>query len=145
MEQIVTQLVTKFPAFYATERFINVSTRAWQWSVSWAKCIQSKTSHPTSLRSIPILSSNLCQGLLSGLVPSGFPTNILYIFFICPMRPTLTPIIILDLITQTVCEQKNLWSFSSCSLLEPPATLSLLGSNIFLTIFNLCSSRIVSY
>ena len=34
--------------------------------------------HPTSWKSILILSTHLCLGLPSGLVPSGFITNTLY-------------------------------------------------------------------
>jgi len=34
--------------------------------------------HPTSWRSILILSTHLCLGLPSGLSPSGFPTKTLY-------------------------------------------------------------------
>jgi hypothetical protein len=37
--------------------------------------IQSTSLHPTSLRSILILSTHLLLGLPSGLFPSGFPTN----------------------------------------------------------------------
>jgi len=40
-EPRVTQLVKKFPAFYAIQRFITVLTRACHWSLSWARCIQS--------------------------------------------------------------------------------------------------------
>jgi hypothetical protein len=43
-------------------------------------------SNPYHLRSILILSTHLRLGLPSGLFPSGFPTNILYVFF--PIRPT---------------------------------------------------------
>jgi hypothetical protein len=33
----------------------------------------------------------------------------------------------------------KLWSFSLCSLLQPPSTSSLLGPNILLSTLNLCS------
>jgi hypothetical protein len=34
------------------------------------------------------LSTHLRLGLPSGLLPSGFPTNILYAFFLSPIRAT---------------------------------------------------------
>jgi hypothetical protein len=70
-------------------RFITVFTRAVQWSLSWARSIQSIPPHPLSLRFILILSTHLHQGLPSGLFPSGSPTNILhaflfqYIYLVC--------------------------------------------------------------
>jgi hypothetical protein len=57
-----------------------VFTRALHWSLSRARLIQSLTSHPTSLRSILILSSHLRLVLYSSLFPSGLPTKILYEF-----------------------------------------------------------------
>ena len=63
------QLVKKFPAFYGTQRFL---------SLSWVNPIQSTYPHPTSWRSILILSTHLRLGLPKGLVPSGFPTKTLY-------------------------------------------------------------------
>jgi hypothetical protein len=42
---------------------------------SW---IQHKTSHPIPLRSVLILSPNICLGLLSDLSLSGFATKLLY-------------------------------------------------------------------
>jgi hypothetical protein len=39
--------------------------------------------HPISLRSILILSSQLCLGPLSRLLPLDFPTKILYTFLFC--------------------------------------------------------------
>ena len=79
------QLVKKFPAFYGTQRFITAFTSARHLSLSWACLIQSIPPHPTSWRSILILSSHLSLGLPSGLFPSGFPTITLY-------RPLISPI-----------------------------------------------------
>jgi hypothetical protein len=43
---------------------------------------------PSLLRSILILSTHLRLGLPSRLFPSGFPTNILYVFLVSPIRAT---------------------------------------------------------
>ena len=72
------QLVKKFPAFYGIRRFITALTSPRQLSLSSASSIQSTHPHPTSRRSILILSSHLRLGLPSGLLPSGFPTKTLY-------------------------------------------------------------------
>jgi hypothetical protein len=61
----IVQLLKNFTAFYGTRRFITVFTRAIHWSLSWASLIQSIPSHPISLRSILILSTHLCLGLLA--------------------------------------------------------------------------------
>jgi hypothetical protein len=53
------QLVKKFPAFYGTRRFITAFTYASHLSLSWVSPIQSISLHPTSWRSILILSSLL--------------------------------------------------------------------------------------
>ena len=47
-----SQLVKKFPIFYGTRRFITAITSARQLSLSWARSIQSISSHPTSCSSI---------------------------------------------------------------------------------------------
>jgi len=61
-----------------------------QWSLLWAKCIQSTPSHPISLTSFLILSSNLCLVPRSGHFPSGIPTKILCAFLISPVCFTCT-------------------------------------------------------
>ena len=72
------QLVKKFPAFHGTRRFITALTRVRHLSLSWASPIQSICPHPISWRSVLKLSTHLCVGLPSGLLPSGFPTKTLY-------------------------------------------------------------------
>ena len=66
------QLVKKFPAFHGTRRSITALTSLRHLSLSWASPIQSIYPHPTSWRSILILSTHLRLGLPSGLLPSGF-------------------------------------------------------------------------
>ena len=74
------QLVKKFPAFHGTRRFITALTKVPHFSLSWASPIQSIYPHPTSCKSILILSTHLRLGLPSDLLPSGFPTkNILVV------------------------------------------------------------------
>ena len=69
------QLVKKFPAFHGTQRFITALTSVRHLSLSWASPIQSIYPHPTSWRSILILSTHLRLGLASGVFPSCFPTK----------------------------------------------------------------------
>jgi len=68
-------------------------------SLSGGSSIQSVYPHPTSCRSIIILSSHRTQGLPSGLFPSGFPTKTLYTPLFSPIRPAH---LILDFITRTI-------------------------------------------
>jgi len=69
----VLQLVKKFPAFHGTRRFITALTSVRHLSISWASPVHSIYPHPTSWRSILILSTHLRLCLPSGLFPSGYP------------------------------------------------------------------------
>ena len=72
LEQLTgLQLVKKFPVFHGTRRFVTAPTSVRQLSLPWASPIQSIYSHPTSWRSVLILSTHLRLGLPSGLFPSG--------------------------------------------------------------------------
>ena len=67
------QLVKKFPAFHSTRRSITALTSVRHLSLSWTSPIQSIYPHPTSWRSILILSTHLRLGLPSSLLPSVSP------------------------------------------------------------------------
>ena len=122
------QLVKKFPAFHGTRRFITALIRVRHLSLSWASSIQSIYPHPTSCRSILILSTHLCLGLPSGLFPSGFPTKTLYTPLSSPIRATCPAhLIFLHFITHTILgEEYKSFSSSLCNLLHSPVTSSLL-------------------
>jgi len=113
--------------------FFTAFTRACHLFLSWAIPNQSMPPHPTSCRSILLLSYHLRLGFPSGLFPSGFPTKTLYtplsICATCPTHP-----IVLNLITQPILG-KEYRSLSSLlySFLHSPVTLSLLGPNILLS------------
>ena len=97
------QLVKKFPAFHGTRRFITALTSVRHLSLSWASPIQSIYPHPSSWRSVLILSTHLRLGLPSDLFPSVFPTKNLYTPLSSPIRATcLAHLILLDFITRTI-------------------------------------------
>jgi len=109
------------------------------WSLSWARCIQS-TSFCQNF--IVILSSYLLLGLPTSLFLSGSPTKILYALIVCTLHATcLAHLVLFDLITLIIyVEAYKLRSSSLCSLLQPPATSSLLGPDILLSWLFLTSS-----
>jgi len=91
------------PTFYETRRSITAFTSARHLSQSWTSSIHSIPPNPTSWRCLSILSSHLCLDLPSDLFPSCFPTKILYMPFISPIRATYTAhLILLDFITWTI-------------------------------------------
>jgi len=77
----------------------NVKGYACHLSLCWASSNQSILSHPTSWRSILILSFLLHLGLPSGLFSSGFPIKTLYKPLLSPLHATcLAQLILLNFI-----------------------------------------------
>jgi hypothetical protein len=109
-------------------KFITSLTSDRHLSVSWASPIQSTHPHPTSWRSILILSSHLRLGLPSALFPSGFTAKTLYTPH-TPIRAKCSAnLIILDFITLTrLGKEYRSFSSSLCNFLPSPVTSSKLN------------------
>ena len=101
------QLVKKFPAFHGTRRFITALISDRHLSLSWASPIQSIYPHPTSWRSILILSTHLRLGLL----PSGFPSKTLYTPPPHPYAPHAQPISFFSILSPTQYWVRSLLPF----------------------------------
>ena len=67
-------IIKKFPSFYETRRLLSVLPRAHNLALSSTGEIRSIPSQPTSFKSIWI-SSHLCVGLQSGLLPYSLHTK----------------------------------------------------------------------
>jgi hypothetical protein len=93
-------MLKNFPTSNGARGFITMFTRALHWSLSQAKSVQSIPPHAISLRSTLILSTHLHLGLPSGLFPSHFPINILYVFLFSSIHatcPTMDPLMCVGL------------------------------------------------
>jgi hypothetical protein len=90
---------------------------------------------PSYLRHILILFTHLLLGFLSGLFPSGFSTNILYVFLFSLIHTTCPAHLnLLDFITSIILgEEYKWWSSSLCSFLQSPVASSPFGPNILLS------------
>jgi hypothetical protein len=74
----IVQPLKNFPAFYGTRRFIAVFTRAPHWVPILSQMDPFHTIPFYLSLSVLILSTHLRLGLPSDVLPSGFPTDILF-------------------------------------------------------------------
>ena len=115
------KLVNKFHAFYGTRRFIAAFTSARHLSLFSNSSIQSIYPHPTSWRSILILSSHIHLDLPIGLFPSGLPTKTLYTPLPYPISATCPAhLILLDFFTRTILAEDYRSLSSSLCIFSTP-------------------------
>ena len=128
------QLVKKFPAFHGTRRFITAITSVRHLSLSSASPIQSIYPHPTSWRSILILSTRLRLGSPQWSFSLRFPhQDPIYPPLLTHTRHMPSPSQSSRFYhLQILGEEYKSFSFSLCNLLHSPVTSSFLGPNILL-------------
>jgi hypothetical protein len=108
-----SQLVKKFPAFYGTRRIITVFTSACHLSLSWASSVQSIPLHPTSRRSVLILSSRPPQHkYIRKEITLQTPVRIIYRWLLSVSNSYSTRADI----SQQVPQVSALWCYTSCIL-----------------------------
>lgn len=99
---IVAHLINKFPAFYASRRFIITNSTACYWAVSLARSMHFPYWSLNYLRSALILSSKLRLGDPDGPVILNFPATVFCLFFHVSWR-----------LTSSGVKAGNLWTPSS--------------------------------
>jgi hypothetical protein len=99
-------LVKKFSAFYTTRIHYYVHNNQ-PLDRILSQWIQSTPSHPSSLRSILILSSHMRLGIARDLYISGFPIQILWAVLISDACYMPCPLILNFITVTDILEEKN--------------------------------------
>jgi hypothetical protein len=109
--------------------FIAVVARGCQRTLYWARVIEFKYDHSSSLTSTLILSSQLRLCFPSSLVPSGFPTKL------CKHLWSL-PCVLYTLTISSSLVLQSLWYLvpSVRNFFQPPVTSSPYRKKIFFTV-----------
>jgi hypothetical protein len=124
----VAQPLQKFPAFFGTRRFIAAFARALHLSLPSARPIQTILPYYFS-KSILILFTHICLGFLSGLFPSGFPTNKSVSVSLLPIRVTCSAhLILLDLIFLIILGKEYRYAVFSVLPLFHPSSVQIFSS-----------------